>query len=371
MRLKKEHIIVIESDDIHRSFLVKLLEGQGYSVSEASTGLNGMKKTLDSKPDLIVCNAILTDMTGNEFLREIRLLPETRFIPFLVFAMEASPEVIRKSMNLGADDFLTSRNSNSELLETIAERIKKRNKEKELYRVEQNLFRQRVVSMLPHEFNTPLVGILGGIRILKEKFDDLDDSEKKDLLEIAFNMTRRLERMSRNYTSYLKLEISAGDIKLFDQITSGNTKKAEQFIKQTALEECEEMHRNTDIEFNIDIGEYEISISNQNLALLVSETVNNAIRFSENGKKIAITGSVSNNYMILKVKDSGRGMTEEQIANIGAFVQFEREFYEQQGAGLGLFLAKKITEMHKGKFEITSKLGKGTTVTFHIPVLLN
>jgi two-component system, sensor histidine kinase and response regulator len=368
MKLKKEHIVVIDNDEIHRSFLVKLLESQGYTVSESSTGLNGMKKTLDIKPDLILCNAFLPDMPGNDFLKEIKLNPETRFTPFIIFASEIPPAEIRKIMNLGADDFITRQNTNEELVEAIDGRIKKRHKEQELHRVEQNLFRQRVVSMLPHEFNTPLVGILGGIRILREKFEDLDDKEKKELLEIAYNMTRRLERMSRNYTTYLKLEISTGDIKQYDQITSGTTDNVENFITQAAREECTEMNRDNDLEFNLDIKGRVISISNQNLKLVISETVNNAIRFSEDGKKILLSGYISNDYLVLKVKDSGRGMTDEQISNVGAFVQFEREFYEQQGAGLGLFLTKKIVEMHKGKFEISSKLGKGTTVTFYLPL---
>jgi signal transduction histidine kinase len=52
--------------------------------------------------------------------------------------------------------------------------------------------------------------------------------------------------------------------------------------------------------------------------------------------------------------DNGRGMTDEQIAKIGAYVQFDRKIYEQQGSGLGLVIAKKLVELYYGKFKITT-----------------
>jgi signal transduction histidine kinase len=62
-------------------------------------------------------------------------------------------------------------------------------------------------------------------------------------------------------------------------------------------------------------------------------------------------------------------MTQEQIGKIGPHMQFEREKYEQQGAGLGLIIAKRLTELNGGTFSITSTPGKETrtTITFPAP----
>jgi signal transduction histidine kinase len=65
--------------------------------------------------------------------------------------------------------------------------------------------------------------------------------------------------------------------------------------------------------------------------------------------------------------DKGRGMTAEQIRNIGAYVQFDRTVYEQQGSGLGLTVAKHLCEMHGGLLSIQSDHGHGTTVTVRLP----
>jgi two-component system sensor histidine kinase/response regulator len=65
---------------------------------------------------------------------------------------------------------------------------------------------------------------------------------------------------------------------------------------------------------------------------------------------------------IMRFSDHGCGMTREQIAQIGAGMQFERRLYEQQGAGLELVAAKRLTELHGGELTIQSGPGLATTL---------
>ncbi len=60
-------------------------------------------------------------------------------------------------------------------------------------------------------------------------------------------------------------------------------------------------------------------------------------------------------------------MTPEQVADIGAYMQFERKFYEQQGSGLGLTIAKRLAELHGGTLSIQSEPESGTTVVVKLP----
>jgi signal transduction histidine kinase len=60
-------------------------------------------------------------------------------------------------------------------------------------------------------------------------------------------------------------------------------------------------------------------------------------------------------------------MSAEQVREIGAYVQFERRFHEQQGTGLGLFLARRLAELHGGGLTVTSVPETGTTVTVRLP----
>jgi signal transduction histidine kinase len=60
-------------------------------------------------------------------------------------------------------------------------------------------------------------------------------------------------------------------------------------------------------------------------------------------------------------------VSPEQVARLGAYMQFERKFYEQKGTGLGLSIAKRLTELHGGRMEFDLDGGAGTTVLVHLP----
>jgi signal transduction histidine kinase len=70
----------------------------------------------------------------------------------------------------------------------------------------------------------------------------------------------------------------------------------------------------------------------------------------------------------LRVTDSGRGMTEAQLARLGAFRQFERAKFEQQGLGLGLFIVRQILRRTRGTLTIESTPGQGTCCMVRLPV---
>jgi signal transduction histidine kinase len=70
---------------------------------------------------------------------------------------------------------------------------------------------------------------------------------------------------------------------------------------------------------------------------------------------------------MLSVTDQGRGFSTEDITKIGAYMQFDRKLQEQQGLGLGLVIAKRLTELHGGTLSIQSERGNSTTVTVKLP----
>jgi len=90
---------------------------------------------------------------------------------------------------------------------------------------------------------------------------------------------------------------------------------------------------------------------------------------SEPGKPVLVAAEILGTQCQLSFTDKGRGMSPEQISRIAPHMQFERHTFEQQGAGLGLVIAKRITELLGGQFQIESKASQGTAVhvTFAMP----
>jgi two-component system, sensor histidine kinase and response regulator len=68
------------------------------------------------------------------------------------------------------------------------------------------------------------------------------------------------------------------------------------------------------------------------------------------------------------VSDRGRGMTRQQIADIGAYMQFNRKIHEQQGSGFGLVITKRLAELHNGTLTIESTPEQQTTVSVTLPL---
>jgi two-component system, sensor histidine kinase and response regulator len=95
--------------------------------------------------------------------------------------------------------------------------------------------------------------------------------------------------------------------------------------------------------------------------------VDNAFKFSRLGNPVWIQTRLSERHCVVRVSDKGRGMTAEQIASIGAHMQFERRFYEQQGAGLGLIIARRLAELHGGDLTIDSVPAEQTMVQLSLP----
>jgi signal transduction histidine kinase len=111
-----------------------------------------------------------------------------------------------------------------------------------------------------------------------------------------------------------------------------------------------------------------LPMSDDYLARVVDEIVRNAFKFSDSGTKVLITLAESSGSAVLSVTDHGRGFSTEQITRIGAYMQFNRNIQEQQGLGLGLTIAKRLTEVHGGVMQIQSSQGSRTTVTLKLPL---
>jgi signal transduction histidine kinase len=226
-----------------------------------------------------------------------------------------------------------------------------------------NELRGTLASRMSHELNTPLNGIIGTISMLKEDIESMDIAEIHEMLGWADESARRLESLTKKFLIYLELEVSPSRQESFKV---AHTKFSRDMIESSLKSYVKDFKRSDDLQF--DLEEAEIALSDRYLLTILHELVDNAVKFSTAGKMIKISSQVAENMFNLSVKDLGRGMTNEQINRIDAFVQFERKTYEQQGIGLGLRVVKKIVELAGGNFSITSIYQQESTVHISLPL---
>jgi DNA-binding LytR/AlgR family response regulator len=116
-------ILIVEDDKNYIENIKLLLEEEGYETIYAMNGFDGLHLAKSEKPDLIICDVMLPDVTGYQILEEIRKREITKPTPFIFLTAKAEMSDLRTGMNLGADDYLTKPFHSHELLSAIKMRL--------------------------------------------------------------------------------------------------------------------------------------------------------------------------------------------------------------------------------------------------------
>lgn len=124
----KKKILVIEDQEDVRENIAELLDLSNYEPITASNGKEGVKKALEVKPNLILCDIMMPEMDGYEVIYLISKNPEIASIPFIFLTAKSEMGDFRKGMNMGADDYITKPFEEMELLSAIERRLEKYDK---------------------------------------------------------------------------------------------------------------------------------------------------------------------------------------------------------------------------------------------------
>ena len=118
-------IIIIEDDKFLRELIVQKLLKEGYEISEAIDGEEGIKKIKEEKPDLILLDLILPGIDGFEVLSQMGEDPKLSLIPVIILSNLGQKEDVEKGMKLGAVDYLIKAHfTPGEIIEKIKKALK-------------------------------------------------------------------------------------------------------------------------------------------------------------------------------------------------------------------------------------------------------
>ena len=365
--MAKKTILVISSEEEIIQNIREIITEPEFSVITASNDQLDLTTIRQKPPDLIFCQLSSPGLDGYQLITQLRKSSHTFTIPFIFIANKFDARQWRKGMALGADDFLLQPFTASELYEVINTRLAKQEALVTHYRQELDHLRSSILDFLPHEMRTALTGILASSDLLLNQLDRLDSSIIRDLLGCIDSSSQRLSRLVHNFLLYSELSLISQNpeqVKLLRfQEPCSSSKTVEQIVAKLG-KDC---HRPIDISWH---GEdVSLAMSSFHLTKLIEELIDNALKFSSVGTPIEVTGHKNGDYFHLSVRDRGRGMTAEQIALIGACIQFDRPTYEQQGCGLGLAIVKQLLHIYGGKLIINSVLNQETKVNVYIPIV--
>ncbi len=361
-------ILVIDDAEFILESTSTLLKFEGYDVYTASDGEAGVKLATEIKPDLILCDISMPKLDGYGVLDKIRVLPETLVTPFIFLTAFTEKSNMRTGMEKGADDFLVKPYTRDELIAAIDAQWNKHSLfEKQVQEKVEEVGRN-VTYALPHEFRTVLNEVIGSSKYLNNTSDSVTPEEIKEISSDIIASANRLMKITENFLTYVRVESFVANPEKRKMLRNYRTEEPAAIVHDIASIKAEKYGRFDDIRIEGYPENISVEISTESFHKIIDELLDNAFRFSDKGSEVQVNSNIENDFLFIRIRDYGRGMNQSQIQGIAALAQFERTIYEQQGVGLGLVIAKRLTELHDGKFTIESEEGKGTTVIFSVPL---
>ncbi len=249
---------------------------------------------------------------------------------------------------------------------TIMDITEKKKAEEELIKL--NSLKSELLRRTSHELKTPLVSIKGfSDLLLTVHRDKIDDYVLATVREIKLGC-ERLENLIQDILKTAELESESVEIKKIEEDLA--------FLIKLCVRELQGLIRLRNHEINLDIHDKLITMFEPDqLHLVLSNLINNAIKYTPPNGKIYIKSALTDDYILISIEDNGIGLTNEEKKRL--FTQFGKiERYGQgldiisEGSGLGLYITKKIIELHGGTIKIKSKgRNKGSTFYFTLPLI--
>lgn len=363
-------ILVIDDAEPLRKDLIELLSYEGFDVMGAENGIVGVEVARHYRPDLIICDVMMPEMNGYQVLDVLRADARTDSIPFIFLTARTERTEQRYGMGLGADDYLTKPYIVTDLLSTIKARLDKQQRLADMVDQRIKSLSDNIITALPHELRTPLNTVIGFSEMLISEAGSLDALQVVEWSRHINDAGQRLYRMVENYLIYVRIEIMQNDTSQLEAMRKHRVDFPDTMVEFHALHNAEKEGRQDDLKIEVNANA-SVRVSDQDIGKITDELVDNALKFSDLGSSVKVTTSLTDKHYVLTVEDKGRGMTAEQVASIGAYMQFERWFYEQQGSGLGLTIVRRLVELYGGDMLIESEVDQGTKVTVRLALMID
>jgi two-component system, sensor histidine kinase and response regulator len=359
-------ILVIDDEEWLREMVHMALAQKGFEVVEAENGSVGIEVARESLPDLILCDVNMEKVDGYLTLSALRNEPATASIPFILMTGLADHAGMRHGMELGADDYLPKPFTIDALYAAVDARLKKVQAVRQEAEKKLADLRDNISLMLPHELRTPLNGILAYGEVLSSEAGTLTPPEVAEMGQVIQESGKRLQRLVENFLIYAQIEMLAADPQKVGALRGKQALSPAALIEERARTQAASASRPHDLV--LELADSPTPMSDEYLAKIIDELVQNAFKFSAPGTLVSVSYSELMGSLVLVIADRGRGFSTEQITHIGAYMQFDRKFHEQQGLGLGLVIAKRLAELHGGNLTIQSQPDACTRVVVELPL---
>ena len=361
---RSDYKILIVDDVVSNVLLLKiLLKNEKFQVCTANCG----NMCIEVKPDLVLLDVMMPDISGFDTAVIMKKDPELRDIPIIFLTALNSPSDLVKGFQVGASDFLSKPFNKEELIVRVMHQIayvaakrliEKQNRE--LMATISN--RDKMYSVIAHDLRSPMASIRMVLNLVvastspetvgPELFELLDKANRES--EEVHDLLDNLLKWTKSQTGRLSVvlqdldlnDIIPGVVDIFEMIAA--TKK---------------------IHLSYSGSSVIVRADNDMLKTVVRNFMSNAVKFSPEGSTIEITVTTpDDNFAKISVRDHGVGIASERLGSI--FHKGETTYGTggEEGSGLGLQLCQDFARKNGGDVMVESAEGEGSTFSVFVPL---
>jgi len=367
MRIK----VLVAEDDINIGKLLQnFLESKGMEVTVALDGEEALNKLRGKEYSILFADLRMPCLGGIEFLERVKeLAPQ---LPVIVMSAYGNTQEAVRAVKAGAYTFISKPfilESLPLLIEKALEEARIKQEYYQLREINCNLLRaeeikSNLLSVVSHEFNTPLTLIKGYLIIALKDPMVIQNKMLYKRLNVAFTATKRLEKLIHNF---LIMNVSK------KRLTVLHRKRVMtlDFIKMVVKKYYRELRlKKLKVKLLVGKSVKKVFIDTGKVSIALENILDNAIKFSPPDEEIIIRAGMEKNYLKISIQDKGPGISKEILPVI--FSPFDsgdmsstRKF---GGVGLGLAVAKMVVQAHNGYIKVETRQGKGSIFTIYIPI---
>lgn len=366
---RSDYKILIVDDVQSNVLLLKiLLTNEKFQVCTANCGNMAIEQAKAEKPDLILLDVMMPDISGFDAAVILKKDPQTKEIPIIFLTALNNPSDLVHGFQVGANDFLTKPFNKEELVMRVMHQISlvaaKRIIEQQNDELRATISnRDKMYSVIAHDLRSPMASIRMVLNLVvasmspdiigPELFELLDKANKES--EEVHDLLDNLLKWTKSQTGRLNVvlqdldmnDIIPGVVDIFEMIAA--TKKIKLIYKGT----------DTPLMVRAD---------NDMLKTVVRNFMSNAVKFSPEGSSIEITMKAEGDYAKVSVRDHGVGIAAERLGSI--FNKGETTYGTggEEGSGLGLQLCQDFAQKNGGDVMVESVEGEGSTFSVLVPL---
>ena len=351
----RSRILIVDDDPSNIAVLQHVL-GDDHVLLTTTTGEECLELAADFQPDLILLDVVMPGIGGLETCRRLRRNRHLKHAKIILLSAREQVEERLEGYVAGADDYVTKPYEQEELLAKVEVFLRLKSSE------EISQLKSDLLSLISHEINTPLNGIMGPMQMLAA--GDIDPEETAMWADLALQSAEKLHDffrraliLSQMTSGEIAFELEVGDLRaLVDDVVDELARKA--------------LDKGITIETEGTVEE-RVAIDREHFRGVISAILDNAIRFSTAGGRIRIRVQSDSERVLLRISDEGVGMQPSQLPHVFDPFHDPDVRHHDEGHGLSLAIARLIVAGHHGRIRVDSVAGAGTTFTVELPAAVS